>query len=958
MLVTLLATALLSSAVPTEISRDSVEALVRRVQAAVESGREADERRTLTARRGAVPTDRAALLALATLDRFTYHDADAERAYRALGAGDSSTTSTDDNALTAYAVLGFGLLRTQEARLTDAAPLLRRATLLLERTGHHAGAAMALTALAIVLQRTVSIDSALAVDAYALRIAPTDDSWLRTLITCNTLLVRVRKADPRVEHEARAAADAANDAGNPRAAAGCLAALAQDYERRTMIDSALATFKEVEALQRATRNLGALAGTLQWQGYVLSSLKDEYPAASALLTEALALGKRTGVLTAAAWASLNLSGLALTFGDLPASGSYARQAASMFAITGDRWGMVQARMHEGDVALLGGALPAARAAYEQVASDAAAIAPTSAVFAHGRLAFVSLMESDMSGAEHELDTAGRLAAKLRMPEWRQEDAYGRAMVALRRGRFTEAEQRLHALNQFLPPDEVFGRSDLFVRLAESRMRQGDLDGAERNLLLSNALIDRWRATLPQREMQLAVVQAKRNDWDRDLSFATIINAIARAGRTSSAFTLAEQRRSRVLLEHFARRQVLARTPTTAVAPSVLSDTAGRRLLPESTAVLAFVTGQGVEPTTVFVVSRDRVAAASADPVDDHTLDIDRFTGLVAAGDAAPELARRLGDAFLRPALDLVPKNVRRLVVIPDGPLHRLPFDALEMRDGHLVLERFAITLAPSASVAAIWWAHPPRAPAPRLIAFGDPVGITLSGANGDSTPPRLPAAAVEARAIARFAQHADVFIGKDASEAALRHANLANVGVLHFATHADVDEWSLMRSALLLAPGDGEDGRLAVDELVRMRVGANLVVLSACSSAGGTVLAGEGLQGLTAPFLEAGASSVVATLWQIGDRNAAQFIGLLYEELATGVPVGDALHRAKLRARAANMSPAVWSAFTITGDGRVRTALRPSPALPFAWLAIGLLVLGGAAYFVWRTISRRNTERR
>jgi hypothetical protein len=951
-LATLLATALLSNAAPTGISRDSVEALVRRVQVAVEAGRESAERARLTALSAAVPTDRAALLALATLDRLTYRDADAERAYRALGARDSG------DALAAYAILGLGLLRTQEARLTDAAPLLLRAAASLESTGYPAAAAVALTTLAMVLSRTVSLDSAEAVAARALRITPADDAWLRTLITCNTLLVRVRKADPRVGQDARAAAVAAQTAGNPRAAAACLAALAQDYERRTLIDSALATFKEVEALQRATRNLGALAGTLQWQGYVLYALKGEFPAGRELLTEALALGKRTGALTAAAWASIGLSDMAMIFGDLPASGSYARQAGSMFVTTGDRWGMVQSRMHEGDVALLGGALPAARAAHEQVVRDAAAMAPTLVVFAHGRLAAEALLEGDATEAERELDTARRMALELRMPEWRQDDAYARAMLALKRGRLVEAEARLRTLDKFLRPDEVFERSELFIRLAEVRMRRHDLDGAERNLVLSNALVDRWRATLTQRELQSAVVQARRRDWDRDLSFATIIHEIARSGRTSVAFALAEQRRSRVLLDRLAQRQVLARVPTAAVVPSVLSDTAVRRLLPESTAVLAFVTGQGREPTTVFVISRNRVAAVAADPVDDHTLEIDRFTGLLAAGDAAPDLAQRLGETFLRAALNVVPTDVRRLVVILDGPLHRLPFDALDIGDGHQVVERFAITLAPSASVAATWWAAAPRAPAPRLIAFGDPVGVTLSGASGDSMPPRLPAAAAEARAIARFAQRAEVFTGSQAREATLRGARLADVGVLHFATHADVDEWSLLRSALHLAPGGGEDGRLGVEELVTMRVAANLVVLSACSSAGGAVLAGEGLQGLTAPFLEAGASSVVATLWPVSDRSAAQFVGLLYEELATGAPVGDALHRAKLRARAANIAPGVWAAFTITGDNRVHTALRKPSQPPFAWLAVAFLLLGIAAYFVSRTIRRRNAERR
>src|SRR6185295_686776 len=96
--------------------------------------------------------------------------------------------------------------------------------------------------------------------------------------------------------------------------------------------------------------------------------------------------------------------------------------------------------------------------------------------------------------------------------------------------------------------------------------------------------------------------------------------------------------------------------------------------------------------------------------------------------------------------------------------------------------------------------------------------------------------ASEAREVARFAPSAEVYVGADAREARIRRSSLADVGVLHFATHAEVEEWSLLRSALLLAPGDGDDGRLTTDELLGLRLNANLVVLSACRSGSGAVL--------------------------------------------------------------------------------------------------------------------------
>jgi hypothetical protein len=124
---------------------------------------------------------------------------------------------------------------------------------------------------------------------------------------------------------------------------------------------------------------------------------------------------------------------------------------------------------------------------------------------------------------------------------------------------------------------------------------------------------------------------------------------------------------------------------------------------------------------------------------------------------------------------------------------------------------------------------------------------------------------------------------------------------------------------------------------------------------------------LTEPFLEAGATAVVATLWQIGDRTAAPFVERFYQALATGISVGDALHRAKREALDGGVPPSVWAAFTLTGDERARTALRPPPlqaqraALQYVGKWGGgvalLLVLFVPAYFVSRTIRRRSGER-
>lgn len=136
-----------------------------------------------------------------------------------------------------------------------------------------------------------------------------------------------------------------------------------------------------------------------------------------------------------------------------------------------------------------------------------------------------------------------------------------------------------------------------------------------------------------------------------------------------------------------------------------------------------------------------------------------------------------------------------------------------------------------------------------------------------------------------------------------------------------VNDRVLGRTVLALAPGGGEDGFVTPTDLARLRLTADLVVLSACRTAGGVVVDGEGVQGLTGPLLEAGARSVVATTRQVGDETTVRLIERFYAALSRGDPVVDALRAAKLAALRDGVPPAAWAAFTVVGDPLV-TPLR------------------------------------
>ena len=139
-------------------------------------------------------------------------------------------------------------------------------------------------------------------------------------------------------------------------------------------------------------------------------------------------------------------------------------------------------------------------------------------------------------------------------------------------------------------------------------------------------------------------------------------------------------------------------------------------------MLEYVTGAGSAANdTVVLSSRGTRALRRPPPVDSIAPDIAAFTSLVEAGAGASALAHQLGQAVFGSVLDSLPINVSRLIVIGDGPLHRLPFDALRMRDGRYVVQRIAVSVGASVAVAADLRSRTPEhRGATRILAFGDP----------------------------------------------------------------------------------------------------------------------------------------------------------------------------------------------------------------------------------------------
>jgi CHAT domain-containing protein len=296
-----------------------------------------------------------------------------------------------------------------------------------------------------------------------------------------------------------------------------------------------------------------------------------------------------------------------------------------------------------------------------------------------------------------------------------------------------------------------------------------------------------------------------------------------------------------------------------------------------------------------------------------------------------------------------------------------------------LLDDFTVSYAPSATV----WARllpsaagPDSAPAP-LLAIGGPADgrPTVPAARETVTDSTLllfegldglqigsiPYSAEEVHTISRYGgPGTEVRSGDDATETWIKTSDLSRYRVVHVATHALVSYRSPGRSALVLAPGSAsDDGLLQSREIASLRMASDLVVLSACQTARGPVFIGEGVVGLAQAFFTAGARALVASLWNVNDRETVAIMDAFYLELASGRPIDEALQAAKLNARRRGVSPRHWAPFIAIGSAAQSVPLTEPARARAMWaaaVALGLGVL--VAVLVRRRLGMATAEHR
>jgi CHAT domain-containing protein len=355
-------------------------------------------------------------------------------------------------------------------------------------------------------------------------------------------------------------------------------------------------------------------------------------------------------------------------------------------------------------------------------------------------------------------------------------------------------------------------------------------------------------------------------------------------------------------------QIAARDPAAASLRTVSAaswDELARGLGPDTTLVEYFV---GASELLTFVATREGVSVARtavgreelAQLVARMRCQLDR-PELARSADAADQarLAREadevlgeLHDVLLAPVLPGI--RTRRVVIVPHGDLHAVPFQALG-RGGRALLDDHVVLTAPSSTVYLRCLAARP-ARARRCLLMGVP----------DEAAPLI---GEEIRLLAGLLGGAHAYVGEGATRAVLeREAPRARI--VHLATHAEWNADDPMRSGLCMG-----DGLLTLADVYRLRLSPEVLVLSGCATGRSSVTEGDDLFGLLRGFLHAGAASILSSLWRVADAVTVDFMERFHTELARTASPAEATRAAALAIRALHPHPFFWAPFVLTGRG-------------------------------------------
>lgn len=606
-----------------------------------------------------------------------------------------------------------------------------------------------------------------------------------------------------------------------------------------------------------------------------------------------------------------------------------------------------------------------------------------AAASHARLGLNNLKQENFDEAATNLNQAATILSKIAPATYREARVFhGLAKVSLQRGDTDSArgffEKALHALEsqharlggtQESKAESRAKHRSIYQDYIDFLLEVGDEERAfeilerSRSKVLSDLLVERdlvFNKDLPielERERRMLATAYEKTQ-------AKLFGAKGDENIVALRSELEEIRRKQDDVRRRARKHSAAFATLQENRPLSLPEI--RATLAPGTAVLSYSIGD--ETTRVFVLSPSgelRVKSLALGREQIGTM-VQRLRYLIDAGrwDETPAtplnvLAEELYVELIAPFDEHI-AAASQILIVPDGALNLLPFAALRRTpvsgQPQYLIQWKPLFMTSSLSVQEQLQADSIAAQTKSLVAFGGAdysnartrpmiTATTRGGAENTEPLPALPWSADEVSNIAAAKRsRVTIFVGQEATEENAKMQS-KNANYLHFATHTVIDESSPLDTAIVLTVPDSEtetenaeNGYLQAWEIYEsVRTNAELVTLSGCETALGSAYPGEGLMGLTRAFQYAGASSVIASLWNVNDRSTSRLMTEFYRFLNAGESKETALQRAQLAminsaarkswwqdirdwfsdhdSKAADAHPYHWAAFVLNGRG-------------------------------------------
>lgn len=765
--------------------------------------------------------------------------------------------------------------------------------------------------------------------------------------------------------EARLAQRLARDAGDLRLEAGAVHVLG---EANSLTGNYAAAIKANERLLAVSRELHDTSQVALAYNQLAIDFRHvgRFDDATRVLEQALEINRRRKSEVGIAQGLYNLSNVIASTGDMERAIQLREEALGHAERINERRGQSLVLTSLGAAHLEIGNRKAARPYLVRALGLGRDLKlPYQEVVAHLSLGELALADGNIADAEASLRAALALSDSLRYNRQRGSARAKLARVAVSRGdraaAMRWADEAMSIADSLGDPEGQFEALQARGAVLESA---GGPD-APVPYLRAIDLLESSRGRLALGDLRIGVAA----QWAS--TYEGAVRSLIAAGRFEEAFMAAEKARARLLLDIVAERGARARAGTrleevrqllrereearrsvrqpdlqaiaareiaalihtldtleaaernqspnarvTQSVPATLQEIRAG-VLPPGRALVAFYWGDSA--VYGWWITRDEIRASRLGSADSLGSMVDFLRGAIERPSSGADWRGAARRGFAALVAPLKPTNADALLAIVDGPLAYVPLEVLIPNGASVPWgATHLITYAPSASVALHLASAPRRAGWERaMLAVGDPAGAVPGPASlerdaGSGSLAPLPFAAEEARAIGALFrnQGSDVLIGRDATMKRWLGRDPGRYRFIHLAAHARVSDRRPEQTHVVLA-----DRGLDLATIRRLRLRADLVTLSACETALGQRVHGEGVIGLPHAFLSAGARGAVVTLWRVEDRAAGEFMRDFYASLHAGTDPAHALLAVRQRQLApeSGAHPSRWAAFVLVG---------------------------------------------